>query len=201
MKMAKTSKTKTILNGISPDVTVSELLIGNRKIVTGYHSQEYRPVELTKPIKCFAKDAWLGPGFYFWVEVIYAHFWGQDFKVFGKSKSYDIYKADLKVENCLNTVFNEEHYLFFKEMVEIAIKNCKSINRTVTLDEVHVFLAKVWLKFGIEGIIYDDKPTNSKNKSRVYSEIPDLYYKKRIQVVIFDMKNIRNFELYLEEQQ
>ena len=150
--MSKESKTKTGLKGISPNVTVSELLIGSKKTVTGYHSQEYRPSELTKPIKCFAKDAWLGVGFYFWVEVMYAHYWGQDKKIYGKSKSYDIYSADLKIENCLNTVFNEEHYLFFKQMVELAIKNCKSINRTVTLDEVHVFLAKVWSKFGIEGI-------------------------------------------------
>ena len=53
---------------------------------------------------------------------------------------------------------------------------------------------------GITGIIYDDKPTNPKNKNRVYSEIPDLYYKKRIQVVLFNLKNISNFELYLENQ-
>ena len=201
--MSKESKTKTNV-GALPGVTVSELLIGNKKTVTGYHSQEYRPTELTSPIKCIAKDAWLGPGFYFWVEEIYAQYWGEDKKIYGKSKSFDIYSAKLNIENCLNTVFNEEHYLFFKEMIEAAINNCKSKNKkkSISLEEVHTFLAKnVWSKLGIEGIFFDDKPTNPKNKSRVYSEIPDLYYKKRIQVVIFDTKNIKNFELYLEEQQ
>ena len=198
------SKSKITFEGIFSNTVASELLIGNRKTVTGYHSQEYRPTELITPIKCFAKDAWLGIGFYFWLEVIYAHFWGQDFKSSGKSQSYDVYKAGLKIENCLNTVFNEEHYQFFKEMIEVAIQNCKRKNnqKSVSLDEVHAFLSKnVWSKLGVEGIIYDDKPTNPKNKSRVYSEIPDLYYKKRIQVVIFDLKNISNFELYLEDQQ
>ena len=58
-----------------------------------------------------------------------------------------------------------------------------------------------WLKCGQNLVLKVFKPINPKNKSRVYSEIPDLYYEKRIQVVIFDMKNIRDFDLYLEEQQ
>ena len=70
-------KSKTGLKVISPNVTVSELLIGSKKTVTGYHSQEYRPTELTKPIKSFV-NTWLGVGFYFWAEETYAHYWGQD---------------------------------------------------------------------------------------------------------------------------
>jgi hypothetical protein len=51
------------------------------------------------------------------------------------------------------------------------------------------------------GIIYDDKPNNpAKKRDRIYSQIPDLYYKKRIQVVSFKLKNIHNFALYLDEQ-
>ena len=30
--------------------------------------------------------------------------------------------------------------------------------------------------------------------------IPNLYYKKRIQIVVFDLKNISNFEPFLKEQ-
>ena len=200
--MSKESKSKVGLKGISPNVTVSELLIGSKKTVTGYHSQEYRPTELTRPIKCFAKDAWLGIGYYFWIEMMYTHFWGQDKKSSGASKSYDVYKASLKIENCLNTVFNEEHYLFFRAMVKETIKNLKKQKIPVSLELVNKYLFEnVWTKQGIEGIIFDDKPTNPKNKNRVYSEIPDLYYEKRIQVVIFELKNINNFELYLEDQQ
>jgi len=200
--MSKISKTKVGLKGISPDVTVSELLIGSKKTVTGYHSQEYRPAELTKPIKCIAKDAWLGPGFYFWVEEIYAQYWGQDKKIYGKSKSFDIYSANLNIENSLNTVFNEEHFWFFVNKIDEAIQYFKNKRMRFDLEKINKYLTEnVWSKLGIEGIIFDDKPTNPKNKSRVYSEIPDLYYKKRIQVVIFDMKNIDNFELFLEDQQ
>ena len=41
------------------------LLIGNRKNVTGYHSQECRELELERPLKCTDRKAWLGFGFYF----------------------------------------------------------------------------------------------------------------------------------------
>ena len=199
--MVKTSNSKTGM-GALPGVNVSELLIGSKKTVTGYHSQEYRPTELTRPIKCFDKDAWLGTGFYFWVEVIYAHYWGQDKKIYGRSQSYDIYTARLNIENCLNTVFNEEHFCFFVNKIDEAIMHLKKRRIPVTLELVNIYLAEnVWSKLGIEGIIFDDKPTNPKNKSRVYSEIPDLYYKKRIQMVIFDAKNIKNFDIFLEEQQ
>jgi len=71
----------------------------------------------------------------------------------------------------------------------------------VDLQKVHRFLSdNIWKKMGIEGIIYDDLPSNPRHKGRVYSEIPDLYYKKRIQVVIFDLKNIRDFSIFFEEQ-
>jgi hypothetical protein len=119
----------------------------------------------------------------------------------GRSGSYDIYVADLNIENCINTVFDEEGYTFFNRKIEYAIQQFKKERVPVTLEMVNRYLAeKVWPKHSIEGIIYDDKPTNPRNKNRVYSEIPDLYYKKRIQVVIFYIKNIRNFELYLENQ-
>ena len=59
---------------------------------------------------------------------------------------------------------------------------------------------KVWQLYEIKSIIYDDKPTNKPKKNLIYSEIPDLYYNKRIQVAVFDMKDIRNFKIYLENQ-
>ena len=69
------------------------------------------------------------------------------------------------------------------------------------MEQVHRFLSdNVWNDIGVEGIIYDDKPTNPQRSDRVYSEIPDLYFKKRIQIVIFNLKNVRNFVIYLEEQ-
>jgi len=167
----------------------------------GYHTQEYRanaPL-LDKPIRCKGKNAWLGVGYYFWTELEFAHYWGQDFKV--STGYYDISRVSIDVENCLNTVFDEDCYFFFRKKIEETIDIFKNRNLTVSLEQVHRFLTdNVWTKHGIEGIIYDDKPTNPRKSDRIYSEIPDLYYKKRIQVMIFSLKNIRNFEIYLEEQ-
>jgi hypothetical protein len=181
-------------------ITVTDLLIGDKTGVTGYHAQEHRPARLEQALKCCDTDAWLGVGFYFWLEVIFAHYWGQDKKSDGQYKSYDIYTADLNIEKCLNTVFNEKHYLFFKRAIEVAIQHFKNNEVPLTLEGVNRFLAdEMWKKYGIEGVIYDDKPTNPRNKDRVYSEIPDLYYSKRIQIVLFNLENIRNFELYLKK--
>ena len=178
-----------------------DLLIGNRIQVRGYHSQECRPNELEQPVKCVNKKAWLGFGYYFWLEEEYAHYWGQDSKIHEKSESYDIYWTDLNIKSCINAVFDEEGYVFFMNVIKEAIKHFKTKGKSFTLAEINRFLAeKVWPKHGIEGIIYDDKPVNPRYKDRVHSEIPDLYYKKRIQVVIFDLKNILNFELYLKNK-
>ena len=64
------------------------------------------------------------------------------------------------------------------------------------------FLAdNIWNDIGVESILYDDKPINPYKSDRVYSEIPNLYFKKRIQIVAFNLKNVSNFTLYLEKQQ
>ena len=84
------------------------LLIGDKTFVKGYHAQEYRPTELTKPIRCFDKSAWLGLGFYFWLEVIYAHYWGQDKKSFGELKSYLMTNPQIRK---IKTV--EERYSYY----------------------------------------------------------------------------------------
>jgi len=178
-----------------------DLLIGNKTSVKGFHTQECRSVALTQPLKCVNKKAWLGFGYYFWLEEEYAHYWGQDAKINDNSDSYDIYCADLNIENCINTVFDEQDYVNFIEVIEETILRYKNRRIPITLENVNRYLAeKVWTKLEITGIIYDDKPINPRNKNRIYSEIPDLYYKKRIQIVLFDLKNIRNFELYLEDQ-
>jgi hypothetical protein len=172
------------------------ILIGNNTNIKGFHVQEYRPVELHQPIKCCNENAWLGMGYYFWIENEFAHYWGQDKKVSDKYKSYEIYCADLNIKNCLNTVFNEEHYWFFRKKIEEVIQVYHNRKKSFNLDTIHNFLAEnIWTKHGIEGIIYDDKPSNPRNKNRIYSEIPNLYYKKRIQIIIFDLKNINNFEI------
>ena len=167
----------------------------------GYHTQEHRASDpvLNSPIRCRGKNAWLGVGYYFWTEESYSHFWGLDFKM--NTGSYDIYMAKLDVKACINSVFDMEGYFFFREKIEETIAHLNDNGKTLTLEAVHRFLAdNIWPDIGVSGIIYDDKPINSKNFERIHSEIPELYYKKRIQVVIFSLKNIHNFTIYLEDQ-
>lgn len=172
----------------------------------GYHTQEFRSDEqpLENPIICNAKNAWLGIGYYFWLELEYAHYWGEDFKknYIKDPGRYSIYKADLDTTNFIDTVFDEEGYNFFKDSIEDSFEKLAKQNKVITLETVNRFLAdNIWPSLNICGIIYDDKPNNPvKKRDRIYSQIPDLFYKKRIQVVSFKLENIHNFALYLDEQ-
>lgn len=179
---------------------MERVTIKGKKYLVGYHTQEFRITQaLDEPIRCKLKNAWLGIGFYFWTELEFARYWGVDQK---KSTGYyDIYKAILDIDSCINAVFDEEGYFFFRNKIEETIDHFNKYNESVTLEKVNRFLAEnIWPDLGIDGIIYDDKPTNPRKSDRVYSEIPDLYYKKRIQVVLFNLVNISNFELLIEEQ-
>ncbi len=155
---------------------------------------------LEKPILCNASNAWLGIGYYFWTEVEFAHYWGRDSKT--RTGSYNVYRAYLDIEKCLNAVFDEKGYFFFRKQVDKAIAFLKKQGYSqVTLRQVHQFLAdKIWPETAIRGIIYDDLPKNPKGKSHVNSEVEPLYYKKRIQVVLFDVLDVFYFEIFLEEQ-
>lgn len=175
-------------------------------IKVGYHTQEFRSDEqpLENPIICNAKNAWLGIGYYFWLELEYAHYWGEDFKK-GYNRDpgfYSVYKADLDTEYFLDTVFDEEGYNFFKDSIEASFEKLVLQKKEINLETVNRFLAEnIWPVLKICGIIYDDKPNNpTQKRDRIYSQIPDLYYKKRIQVVSFKLENIHNFALHLDEQ-
>ena len=174
----------------------------------GFHTQEFRenaPL-LDEPILC-KKNAWLGIGYYFWIDEEFAHYWGEDFKK-RNTGYYDIYTALLDVENCIDTTFNEKGYYFFKEKIEAAIQNIRTNSINITLQELNRYLKKeFWTKLGVTGIIYDDLPVNPLKKDRIYSEVEYtfnqkkqyLYYKKRIQVVIFNLEDVYDFEIHKEE--
>lgn len=181
---------------------------GTNKII-GYHTQEYRPEGiLDNPIICTSKDAWLGKGYYFWVEEEFSKYWGEDFKM--ATGSYDVYKCEIDTEDFLNTVFNEAHYFSFKEWIDKASKHLSSLGKVVTLKRVHEFLAdNFWDEMGINGIIYDDMPINTNIKpNRKYSVIVHsedkkhkfFYYLKRIQIVSYNVDKISNFAIHLEDQ-
>lgn len=183
-----------------------------------YHTQEAREKPLQEPCLCNREDAWLGVGYYFWLEEEFAHYWGKDSKLRERNSYYSIYKAFInrsliydtrdnytkitsKVvegkEYILDATFSERGYSLFNEYVEEAIKHIQEhSDSSLSLAQVHRYLAdKIWPKLNIKGIIYDDLPVNS--KLRDYSQIPPLFYKKRIQLVIFDKKLIEGFKIHL----
>jgi len=173
------------------------------KMILGYHTQEERPVKLDKPIICDDDLAWLGEGYYFWVEEEFARIWGEDKKK-KATGSYSIYSAWIMADHLLNTTFREADYFFFKECIEEAIQNSKNLGEEINLKDIHQYMKDTfWDELGVTGIIYDDLPINTHKTSkfrslhRVHSEVKPLYYKKRIQIVVFDLGNIRDFKLHL----
>ncbi|RRJ91469.1 hypothetical protein [Flavobacterium macacae] len=182
-----------------------------KSYIIGYHTQEHRNNNFLKhPIECKSIDAWLGKGNYFWVDIEFAKYWGEDFKIKGKNGSYDIYIANLNEEKFLNATFNEEHYYYFKSWIESAISHFKKLKKSYTLKRIHDFLRdNFYEEMGITGIIFDDLPTNPyKKTNRKYSLVIHsdekqhefFYYNKRIQIVVFKLENINKFALHLKEQ-
>ena len=182
----------------------------SKEHIIGYHTQEYRcnSAVLEQPIKCRAENAWLGQGYYFWVEIEFAHHWGKDYKIHNTG-GYDVYKAHLDTEKCINATFDEKGYYFFKSKIEEAVQYYQKMGKKITLGYLNLFLKeKVWQPLGITGIIYDDLPKNTERKNRIFSQIEYsenkemryFYYRKRIQIVLFDLKNVANFDIHLEDQ-
>jgi len=166
----------------------------------GFHTQEDRGYILSVPCKCVRDDAWLGEGYYFWIEENDAILWGENSKAKRNGK-YQIYKAIIVCDNILDTVFNEEQYLFWIKTIERAAKSLiKNSSYKPTLKEVNKFLKEKagWGK-KITGIMFQDLPTNEnyllirptedKGKRDFFA------YKKRIQIGIFDLGIISEFTI------
>jgi len=157
----------------------------------GYHSQEKRGIQLIGPVICKRLNAWLGNGYYFWDDKIDAINWGNNAKT--KTKKFEIYKADIDTENFLNTVFDEDHYKFWLRIIEsVAKKFHKQNNKKPEISHINLYLEEngYWKENNIQGIIFQDISENP-NQTMVKS----LYYKKRIQIVVFNLDKISNFAL------
>lgn len=158
-----------------------------------YHTQENRNIVLNKPIICYRDDAWLGEGYYFWNDEIDAKQWGKNSKK--ATGSYQVYKADIDTEDFLDTVFNEEHYLFWLNQIErIATQYKLKVGVVPTIKELNEWLVEKHAWDDVDGIIFQDIPTNQ-NLSKVRS----FFYRKRIQAVVFDVGKVSNFVLLLED--
>ena len=124
-----------------------------------YHTQEHRGNILVKPIICKRDDAWLGQAYYFWNDLEDAHRWGKMSKK--RTSKYEIYKSIIDCEDILDTVFNETHYLFWLEQIEIAAKSI--MNKTdckPTLKEVNDYFKERAVWDEVTGILFQDLPSN-----------------------------------------
>ncbi|MDQ5929475.1 MAG: hypothetical protein QG594_1254 [Bacteroidota bacterium] len=159
-----------------------------------FHAQEKREKKLFEPIKCIKDDAWLGEGWYFWHDILDADKWGSDFK--NKRKFYEIYSADIDCSRVLDTVFNEVSYNFWIRQIEkIALKFIKETNEKPTKKELHNYFKEkgVWDSF--DGILFQDVP---KNNDLV--NVKEFFYRKRIQLVVYNKKIISNFAFESEQK-
>ncbi|MEI7812435.1 MAG: hypothetical protein WCJ01_08410 [Ignavibacteria bacterium] len=162
----------------------------NPKIV--FHTQEKRLFRINKPVICNRKDAWLGKGYYFWAEEIYAHQWGNTSK--RNTGSYEIYCASINCENILDTVFNEAHYNFWREQIEMAANEIFRISgRIPSRIAVNKYLSKISAWNDVSGISFQDIPQG-------HGLITDFYYRKRIRFVIFNLSILINFYFHKEER-
>lgn len=159
-----------------------------------FHTQEKWEKQLLEPIKCLKDNAWLGVAWYFWYDEEDAVFWGITAK--RRTKYYEIYSALLDCENVLDTVFNEEHYLFWVKQIEKAQKVfAKNVGIVPNLKQLndYFFERNIWNKFS--GIMYQNVPQNGSNEI-----IKDFHYKKRIQLAVYDLRIMRNFAHVSEGQ-
>lgn len=157
-----------------------------------YHTQEKWKQQLTNPIICYRNNAWLGVAYYFWDDEIDAIHWGHNSK--RSTGFFEIYKADIDCENVLDTVFNEEHYTFWVKQIEKAAKHITiKTGIKASLKEINQYFKEKanWSEI-TDGIMFQDLP-NSDDLL-----VKNLYYRKRIQIAVYNLRIISNFVFHLE---
>jgi hypothetical protein len=159
-------------------------------ILTYYHTQEDRGEKLGSPIICTKDNAWLGEAYYFWENEEDADFWG--IKVKNKTGKYDIYTAEIPLDNVLDTVFNREHYYFWVKQIEKAAKNfVKKTGSKPTLKEINDFFKEKGKWTNFDGILFQDISGNP-----VHYMVKDFQYKKRIQLALYNKTKMINFAFH-----
>jgi len=157
-----------------------------------YHTQEKWSDVLTSPIICKRAETWLGEGYYFWEDMDDAHQWGKSSKT--RRGKYEIYIATVDFNNVLDTVFNREQYYFWKAQIDkVATMLGKKNKVRPTKNELNSYLKEKCQWNEVDGILFQDIPISDS------SLVKDLYYRKRIQLVAFNLKIITNFALRCTE--
>lgn len=156
-----------------------------------FHTQEKRDNRLYQPILCTRRDAWLGHGYYFWGDEYDADVWGITTKK--KTGRYEVYVATIEGEQILDTVFCESDYQFFLEAIQKVISDCRSKSgRSPSIADVCSYLMNVakWNTI-LNGVLFSDTPN---------TEIEKFNYRKRIQMVLYNLKCLVSFKFLKEER-
>lgn len=151
-----------------------------------YHTQKDKGIILKEPILCERENAWLGTAYYFWGNDIDAIQWG----ISSKGNKYIVYKALIKTEKFLDTVYNEEHYKFLLKNFEKVSNNIfKNTGRKPTKRDIASYInEKAGWKNEIDVILISDIPTSKK-------EIIPIPFRKRIQAAVYNKECINDFKV------
>ncbi len=159
-----------------------------------YHTQEKWEHKLIMPVLTKNPEAWLGEGYYFWYYENDAIWWGRTAKK--RTGYYQVYKAEIEFENILDTVFNEEHYIFWVKNIEKAIeKYIKTQKEEISLKYINDFFKDKGIFDGIDGVLFQDITNNPDNWI-----VKKFQYKKRIQLVVYNLPIINTFTHKFEAQ-
>lgn len=159
-----------------------------------FHTQERRQVKLTEPKSTTNRYAWLGDGCYFWYYEEDAVWWGRTAKT--NTGYYEVYKADINCDNILDTVFNEEHYNFWIAQVDEVIRKFLKNNRTgLSLKYINDRFKERGLFNDVDGVMFQDITDNKE-----YWIIDKFQYKKRIQLAVYNLQIVSNFEFVFDAE-
>lgn len=152
-----------------------------------FHTQEKWQLRLTQPIKSTNPSAWLGNGYYFWDDEIDALDWGKSSK--RSTGFFELYIAQIISENILDTVFNREQYEFWtSQIAKIAKTILKKTGKKPTIKELNEYFLEKGTLSELDGILFQDLPSKPEK-----SLVEGLFYKKRIQLVVYNLSIINNF--------
>ena len=156
-------------------------------MITVYHTNEHRGNEII--VYAEGADQWLGDAYYFWQDFEFAEEWAKSTR--NNYKVSDIYTVELDLnfeagKDVIDTVFNEKHYYKFVEKIEAFAKvYINKFGQKPTLQDFNNFVLDnnlpLWKE--INAIRFQDLPLNDK---RDYLQIKGFFYKKRIQIALFD---------------
>jgi hypothetical protein len=161
---------------------------------------------LTAPLFADGAGQWLGDGYYFWQDREFAMAWGfgkkcKDSKNFGNK--FDVYTSELRFEDIneemIDTVFNKEDYESFVSSIERFARMYSQKNKGAkpTLEQFNNFTHDFNIWKGVKALRFQDLPADD---SKDFLAVRGFYYKKRIQIVVYDRHIIHNFKFYLQKE-